>query len=287
MHRLLMPRNAVVRADLHRAIENLGFEVIPFTRAEEAVVAHVPTTVPLTVTASPIKGQDATVELAVSLAGRGYSVAPHLSARLVRDRAHLADAVARCREAGITGAFVVGGDAANSPTAFRHAHDLLVALHELDHGFTHIGIGGHPEGHPDVPDAVLLQALADKAPLATHITTQIVFDPRVILGWARTLMNRGIGLPIHVGVPGAVHRQKLLRISGGLGIGESARFLKKQQTLFWRFFLPGGFRPDTIINGLAPHLGKPDNAIAGFHLFTFNDLESTETWRQRVLRGLT
>ena len=287
MHRLLMPRSADVRASLQRAVGNLGFEVIPLARTEEAVVAHVPTTVPLTVTASPAKGQDATVDLAVALAGSGYSVTPHLSARLVRDRAHLTDVVARCRDAGITGAFVVGGDAADAPAAFRHAHDLLVALHELDHGFPDIGIGGHPEGHPDVPDAVLLQALADKAPLATHITTQIVFDPRVLLAWARALMNRGIDLPIHVGVPGAVHRQKLLRISGGLGIGESAKFLKKQQTLFWRFFLPSGFRPDTIINGLAPHLGKPDNAIAGFHLFTFNDLESTEAWRQRALRGLT
>src|SRR5437763_4053311 len=101
MHRLLMPRNAVMRAGLQRAVENVGFEVIPFTRTEEAVVAHVPTTVPLTVTASPAKGQNATLDLAVALAGRGYSVSPHLSARLVRDRAHLADVVARCREAGI------------------------------------------------------------------------------------------------------------------------------------------------------------------------------------------
>src|SRR3712207_9321458 len=101
-----------------------------------------------------------------------------------------------------------------SPTAFRHAHDLLVALHELDHAFTDIGIGGHPEGHPTASTETLFQALKDKAPLATHIKTQIVFDPAVILSWARELKNRGIDLPVHVGVPGAVHRQKLLRVSG-------------------------------------------------------------------------
>ena len=107
-----------------------------------------PKDVRLTVTASPAKGQDATVDLTVNLVGHGYSVAPHLSAQQVRDRAHLADLVARCREAGITDVFVVGGDPTDDPTEFKHAHDLLVALHELDHGFTDIGIGGHPEGHP-------------------------------------------------------------------------------------------------------------------------------------------
>jgi methylenetetrahydrofolate reductase (NADPH) len=97
---------------LQGAFQTLGFEVIPFKGTEEAVLRHVPTEVRLTVTASPAKGQDTTLDLAVALAGHGYTVAPHLSARLVRDRAHLADIVARCREAGITGAFVVGGDAA-------------------------------------------------------------------------------------------------------------------------------------------------------------------------------
>jgi methylenetetrahydrofolate reductase (NADPH) len=238
------------------------------------------------VTASPAKGQDATVDLAVALARRGYAVSPHLSARQVRDRAHLAEIVARCRAAGIRGVFVVGGDPTAVSTGFRHAHDLLVALHELDHGFTDIGIGGHPEGHPAVSDEVLFQALAEKAPLATHITTQIVFDPKVILTWARELKSRGIDLPVYVGVPGAVHRQKLLRVSGGLGIGESAKFLKRQQSMFWRFFVPGGYRPTTIIAGLAPHLGEPDNAIAGFHVFTFNDLAPTEARRQRTLQDL-
>ncbi len=240
----------------------------------------------LTVTASPAKGQDATIDLAVRLAGHGYSVAPHLSARQVRDRAHLAGIVARCREAGISGVFVIGGDPAGAPTQFADARELLVALHELDAGFTDIGIGGHPEGHPAVSGEVLLGALKDKAPLATYLTTQLVFDPAVILSWARELRRHGIGLPVRVGVPGAVHRQKLLRVSAGLGIGESAKFLRKQQSMLWRFFLPGGYQPIKIIDGLAPHIGEPGTGIEGFHVFTFNDLEPTERWRQRMLQGL-
>jgi methylenetetrahydrofolate reductase (NADPH) len=286
VNRALTVRDTASRATLKRAFSTLGYEVIPFKKTEQAVLEHVPTEVRLTVTASPAKGQDATIDLAVALVGHGYAVAPHLSAQQVRDRAHLADVVARCREAGITEVFVVGGDRTDTPTEFHDAHALLVALHELGHGFTDIGIGGHPEGHPEASSDVLFQALEHKAPLATHITTQIVFDPGVILSWARELKTRGIDLPVHVGVPGAVHRQKLLRVSGGLGIGESAKFLKKQQTLLWRFFVPGGYSPDRIIKGLVPHMGAPDNALAGFHIFTFNDLGPTEAWRQRTLSGL-
>jgi methylenetetrahydrofolate reductase (NADPH) len=271
---------------LRAAFARLGYEVIPFKKTRDAVLAHVPREVPLTVTASPAKGQDVTVDLAVQLAADGYRVAPHLSAQQVTGPTHLARIVARCREAGITSVLVIGGDRTGTPTEFRDAHDLLTALHELDHGFTDIGIGGHPEGHPAVPDEVLFAALKAKAPLATHIKTQIVFDPQVIARWARELLRRGIDLPVHVGIPGAVTRQKLLRVTAGIGIGQSANFLKKQQSLLWRFFLPGGYSPDKIIKGLAPHLGQPDNHLAGFHVFTFNDLESTEAWRQQQLHRL-
>lgn len=286
MIRAINVREPAARASMKKVFQTLGYEVIPFKKTEQAVLSCVPKEVRLTVTASPAKGQDATVDLAVRLAGHGYTVAPHLSAQQVRDRAHLAEIVDRCREAGITDVFVIGGDPSDTPTEFQHAHDLLVALHELPHGFTDIGIGGHPEGHPSVSHEVLFQALKDKCALATHIKTQIVFDPKVILAWARELKNRGIDLPVHVGVPGAVHRQKLLRVSGGLGIGESAKFLKKQQNMLWRFFVPGGYSPDRIIKGLTPHIGAPDNRIVGFHVFTFNDLGPTEAWRQRTLQKL-
>lgn len=56
--------------------------------------------------------------------------------------------------------------------------------------------------------------------------------------------------------------------------------------MLWRFFVPGGYSPDKIIKGLAPHIGKADNTLAGFHVFTFNDLAPTEAWRQRTLQAL-
>ena len=279
-------RTKTSRSVLRDALSTAGYEVIPLKRAEQDVVASVPRDVHLSVTASAAKGQDATIDLSVRLTGHGYSVAPHFSAQQVRSRSHLEELLVRCREAGITEAFVIGGDRTDTPGEFADALALLRAIHEVGHRLTSIGIGGHPEGHPAVSNEVLMRAMEDKALLATHITTQIVFDPGLIVAWARDLHARGVKLPIHVGVPGAVHRQKLLRVSSGLGIGESARFLTKQQGMLWRFFMPGGYSPDKIMRGLAPHLGQPDNNIAGLHVFTFNDLASTEEWRTRSIKRL-
>jgi methylenetetrahydrofolate reductase (NADH) len=84
-----------------------------------------------------------------------------------------------------------------------------------------------------------------------------------------------------------VTRQKLVRISAGLGLGQSARFLLKQHSLFWRFFLPHGYRPDRLVEGLAPTLGHPEHNLQGFHLFTFNEVARTEAWRQEWLARLS
>ncbi len=85
-------------------------------------------------------------------------------------------------------------------------------------------------------------------------------------------------------MPGAVSRQKLLRISLMSGVGESLKFLQKQQGMFWRFFVPGGYSPNKLIQGLKPAIGASDNNITDFHIFTFNELEGTEAWRLKMLQ---
>jgi len=56
------------------------YEVIPLAGAEEAVLEHVPTEVKVTVTTSPKKGLEPTLELAERVARHGYDVVPHLAA---------------------------------------------------------------------------------------------------------------------------------------------------------------------------------------------------------------
>jgi methylenetetrahydrofolate reductase (NADPH) len=270
-------------ADLAGALRRVSYEVLPLKGTEEAVVGHVPRDVPLTVSTSHVKGPEPTVDLAVRLTGHGFSVSPHLAARQIRDAAHLSDLVGRLRDAGIDSVFVIGGDAPEPAGPFGDAFALLVALDDLGHPFQRIGVAGYPEGHARIETDLLDQALEKKAPFATHVITQICFDAAATVGWARQVKERGVTLPVRVGLPGVVSRQKLVRISAGLGLGQSARFLLKQQSLFWRFFLPGGYHPGRLANRLAPHLHRPGTELDGFHFFTFNEVASTEAWRRSML----
>ena len=214
---------------------------------------------------------------------RGFRVVPHISARLVADRAHLEEIVRRVEDLGVREIFVIGGDAREPTGPFSGAFDLLSAMDGLGHAFEHIGIGGYPEGHPVIPDDALRQALLDKLPFATYIVTQMCFDPDAIVTWVADLRQRGIDLPVYVGLPGVVERKKLLQISLKIGVGDSARFLKKYTNVLARYFKPGGYRPDDLVRWLTPYLGDLAYNIAGFHIYTFNQVESTEKWRQQML----
>jgi methylenetetrahydrofolate reductase (NADH) len=256
------------------------YEVLPFGGVEDAVLEHVPAEVTLTVTVSPRKGIEHTLEVAERLTRHGYSVVPHLSARLVRDRAHLAEILARVDEMGVHDVFVVAGDADEPAGAFEGAAALLESIAELGHRFEQVGITGYPESHPLIPDETTIQAMFDKARFATYIVSQICFDPSVTAGWVDRVWNRGTRLPIYIGIPGAVPRTKLLRVSTAIGLGTSARFLRRHRSWFGHALRPGGFNPDRLIAGLEPSLEAAERRIAGFHIFTFNDVADTEHWRQ-------
>lgn len=261
------------------------YEVIPLAGAEEQVLEHVPRDVTLTVTASPVKGLDHTLELAGKLAAHGYPVVPHLSARLVVDRSHLDELVARMAAMGVRDVFVVAGDADQPAGSFGGAAALLEAMHELDHPFDQVGITGYPESHPLIDDETTIASMFEKSRYATYIASQICFDSRVTVAWVDNVWARGTRLPILVGIPGVVPRAKLLRVSTRIGIGESLRYLRKHGDFVARFLQPGGFSPDRLIKGLMPALSDPEQKIVGFHIFTFNDLADTEAWRQQRLAG--
>ena len=260
-----------------------GYEVIPLQGTEESVIEHVPKEIALTVTASPGKGTWATVELAERLAGHGFSVAPHLSARLIRDRSELGEILQRLRDAGIRNAFVVAGDVDEPAGEFEGATGLLRAMSEIGHDLDDVGITGYPESHPKISDEMTIQAMYEKAPYATYIISQICFDPEVTSDWARRVWLRGVKLPIRIGMPGYVNRQKLVRISTNIGLGESARFLNRQRNWLLKLLLPGGYSPDRLIEGLKPGFADPESNIRGLHIYTFNEVKTTEAWRREML----
>ena len=269
------------RNGLVEALRRPKYEVIPLPGIEDQVIEHVPKHVKLTVTASPKKGLGSTLELAEHLSTEGFEVAPHLSARLVRDRIQLGEILARLHEANIRDVFVVAGDAPEPAGEFEGSGALLEAMDEIGHGLEEVGITGYPESHPLISDEATIQAMHQKAPHATYITSQICFDTGTINDWVLQVRRRGVGLPIYVGMPGAVSMTKLMRISSNIGLGESARFLQKYGSWFWRMFMPGGYSPGALVEGVS--LEDPERKVRGFHVYTFNELEKTEAWRLEAL----
>jgi len=181
-------------------------------------------------------------------------------------------------------AFVIAGDAPEPAGEFEGAARLLEGMARIGHHFEEVGIGGYPESHPIISDEATIQAMYDKSPYATYIVSQICFDAAVVSSWARWVKRRGVALPIYVGMPGNVSRQKLMRISASIGLGESARFLRKHGSRLLRMFLPGGYTPDRLISALEPTLVDPESNVAGFHIYTLNEVRKTEEWRRALLQ---
>src|SRR3712207_1563104 len=154
---------------LAERLERPRYEILPLDGIVDDVLAHVPPLARVTVTASPSKGHAATVDVAERLARHGYTVVPHLSARLVRDRAHLHDVASRLLGAGVRELFVPAGDADPPAGAFFGAAELLEAMGELRSQFDEIGITGYPESHHVISDEETIQAMFAKAPMATCI----------------------------------------------------------------------------------------------------------------------
>lgn len=264
------------------AMNDPRFEIIPIAGAEEQT-RYLPRGAQITVTCSPTLGQENTLDLAERLAEKGFRAVPHLSARLVESREHLRSILDRLDAAGTREVFVVGGDAREPHGPFHSAATLLREMSEMDHGIERIGVTAYPESHPLINDEELVEALREKQQFAHYAVTQICFDSETVANWLSGLRERGVTLPVYVGLPGAVERKKLLSISLKIGVGDSARFLKKQSGLVGQLVKPGGYRPDSLVQALAPYFGDEHYGLAGFHINTFNQAESTESWRREML----
>jgi methylenetetrahydrofolate reductase (NADPH) len=262
------------------------YEVLPAPSAEDAVLTWVPREITVTVTASPAKGLGPTLALTERLRAHGYAAVPHLSARLVSGPAQLADIVARLTAAGVTDVFVPAGDADPPAGEFRSALDLLDRLTAMGRPFAEVGITGYPESHPKIEDDITVQAMWDKRHHATYIVSNVCFDAAVLRRWITRIRARGVTLPLLVGLAGPLERTALLKMAALSGVTESARFLAGHADWLIRLGVPGGYHPERLLDRAAVTLADPAAAVAGLHVFTFNQLQQTEQWRTALTARL-
>ena len=146
---------------------------------------------------------------------------------------------------------------------------------------------GYPEGHPGDPERCAHRFLRAKQAHADHVTTQMGFDPDAIATWIARMRHEGVMLPVHLGLPrggdvGEAHdggRQDRGRLLG--------RYLRKHRSLLGHV-LKRSFGPDALLEALAPTPGRSPTAdVRALHLFTFNQVEETVVWQQRLLEELS
>jgi methylenetetrahydrofolate reductase (NADH) len=272
------------RAAVLALVASPKFELIPLKNALDRAEALPPRS-RTTVTASPTHGIEATFDLAEALQARGHTAIPHVSAHMIRDRAHLAELLDRARASNLREAFVVGGDAKDKGE-FHDGLSLLRAIDELGHPFDEIGVPAYPDGHVSIDEERLVDVLLEKQRLASSMTTQMCFDPGLISAWLVRMRRRGVSMRMSLGTPGVTDVAKLMTISARIGVADSARYLKKNRKQVGRLLTPGSYGPDALLEGMAPTLADPEARVSALHVFTFNQVEATVTWRRRMLEAL-
>ena len=268
-----------------RLIANARYEVVPLKSLHDQI-PRLPAGCSVSVTCSPTKGIEPTLELSAELNGAGHHAVPHIAARLVESREHVEKIAARINEHAITEIFVVGGDP-DPVGPYSDGLTLMRDLLPLCHTVRIVGTPSYPDHHTVIPDAALDEALMAKQSLIAELglegftSTQMCFNAKTIEQWLVRQRERGMTLPIHLGVPGAVDRARLLSLGTRLGIGSSLRYLRKNSGAILRMFSPARYDPNKLI---APISRRADELnITALHVFTFNSIESTAEWQRKSL----
>lgn len=262
-------------------VAGMTYEIVPLRSAADAIAA-LPAGATVSVTCSPVKGIDATLELSAQVLAAGHTPVPHLAARMVDGPAQVARIAAWLRAEGVDRVFLVGGDAEHPAGPYPDGLGLLRALLDADAGLAEVGVPGYPDGHPLIPAPVLAEALTAKqtvlaeAGLRGHVSTQMCFNPDRITGWLAASRAAGLTLPVHVGVPGVIDRAKLMTMGVRLGVGASLRYLRKNRRALGSLLSSAHYDPGTLLEPLAPHLEPL--GIEGIHCFTFNQVAPTVAW---------
>jgi methylenetetrahydrofolate reductase (NADPH) len=259
-------------------------EVIPLKGAEEKVRAVPPGTT-ITITCSPKFGLQRTLDHSARAVRAGYRVVPHLAARQVAGEAELRVFVRRLTELGITGLYVIGGDAEEPAGEYSEAAEILDALAGMEHGLTSIGIACYPEGHPKIGDEALIAALRRKQPHAHYMVSQLCFDPGALAGWLRRIRAEGIALPLHIGLAAPMSMRKLAELSLRIGVGASIRYLSKQHGVVGSMLRGSSYRPEDLLLAMGDALTDPEMRVDALHLFSFNQVDATVAWQQRIVGG--
>src|SRR6056297_4293310 len=263
----VMPRTA-------EKVEDFRTLLAPGTRV---YIAHIEGT--------PIEEMVATAK---RLADDGFPVMPHFPARIIKDKATLADWIARYQgEAGVDQALLLAGGVAKPHGEFESSMQLLETGEFDKAGFKRLHVAGHPEGNEDIdPDGSMKnvaealhwkQKFSERTDAEMALATQFAFDAKPIIAWADALREAGITLPVHIGIAGPAKLQTLIKFAIACGVGPSLKVLQKRAMDVSKLLMP--YEPTDVLTELAAHkAANPDFNIEHVHFFPLGGIKANATW---------
>ncbi len=232
---------------------------------------------------TPIEDMVATAR---RLHAEGYPVMPHFPARIIKDKATLADWIARYKgEADVKQALLLGGGVSTPAGAFDSSMQLIET--GLFDGFERLHVAGHPEGNKDIDldgsDRIVMDALRWKQAFSARtdarmaIATQFCFEAKPAIAWVNRLKAEGIDLPVHIGIAGPAKLQTLIKFAIACGVGPSLKVLQKRAMDVTKLLLP--YEPGEVVAELAAHkAANPDFGIESVHFFPLGGIKTNATW---------
>ena len=231
------------------------------------------------------------VQTAIKLQGLGFRASPHLVARRVASQQALQAALQQLAAAGVEQALLVAGDLAKPLGPYTSTLDVIDSGLLQDSSLKRLGVAGHPEGHKQVPDDVLLaalrhkQACAAKTGLKLHITTQFTFDADAIIGWDERLTREGISLPAHIGIAGPTPLPKLIKYAMACGVGASLNSVMRNMAAMAKLARLAT-TPDEMLTGLVRGgAARGSSRIVQPHFYAFGGVAATARWIRAVIDG--
>ena len=270
-------------------ISGYSIEVIPRSAAKiESFTDMLPKNTRVYIAHLETEDIAAMVATAKRLNDEGFTVMPHIPARIIKNQAMLNDWISMYQnEAGVDEALLLAGGSKKPAGDFDSSIQLIESGLFDKAGFKRLHIAGHPEGSMDIDPSggtknvsealSWKQEFSKRTDASMAIATQFCFDAEVVKKWTDDIKEKGIDIPIHIGIAGPAKLQTLLKFSIECGIGASMKVLTKRAKDLTKLLLP--YKPTQILNELAEYKSiDPKLNIEQVHFFPIGGIKQTVDW---------
>ncbi len=235
------------------------------------------------ITFLPGEEMEQRVEAAVLVRELGFEPIVHLSARRLQSEEQLDWYLGEITsKAQVKRVFIIAGDPPEPEGPYFNSLQIIETGLLQKHGIQIVGIGGHPEGHPNNSNAELWDWMERKIAAIRNggmiplVVTQFAFDDDAIVAWVGEMRSRGIDVPVRLGVPGPAGIKRLLGFAKRCGVGASASVMMKYGVSLTN--LIGSAGPDKLVDSLDKKLSDAEHGRVRLHFYPFGALTASAEW---------